>query len=135
MAPKPTPVSWPGIATFGGKIYTFGGNRYGSKQSVIEVYDPNTNTWQSAGNMPEPGEPFRAATLGDKIYLAGGGFQGEAVDHLWAYDPVSGAWDTDLPRMNFPRSAHELVVVGDCLFAIGGSDGPLPLRGPPNPTS
>lgn len=125
MARKPTAVSGPGVAAFGGKIYAFGGNRYGSKQSVIEMYNPQTNTWQHVGNMPAAGAPWRAATLGDKIYLAGGNFQGEAADHLWAYDPASGTWDTNLPKLTFPRNGHELVVIGDCLFAIGGTPGPL----------
>ena len=122
MARKPTAVSSPGIAAFDGKIFTFGGNRYGSKQSVIEMYDPQTNTWQHVGNMPAAGQPSRAATLGDKIYLAGGNFQGEAADHLWAYDPVSRTWDTSLPRLNIKRGTHELVVVGNRLFAIGGGN-------------
>jgi hypothetical protein len=119
-------VSGPGIAAFGGKIYTFGGNRYGSRQSVIEVYDPCTNTWppELVDHMPAAGEPWAAATLGDKIYLAGGSFQGSA-DHLWCYDPATRLWDTNLPKLNIPRSAHELVVVNDCLFAIGGSGPPL----------
>ncbi|MHC4365745.1 MAG: Kelch repeat-containing protein, partial [Planctomycetota bacterium] len=126
MAHKPTAVSGPGIAAFGGKIYTFGGNRYGSRQSVIEVYDPCTNTWppELVDHMPAAGEPWAAATLGDKIYLAGGSFQGSA-DHLWCYDPATRLWDTNLPKLNIPRSAHELVVVNDCLFAIGGSGPPL----------
>ena len=123
MAPKPTAVSGLGIAAFGGKIYTFGGNRYGSNQSVIEVYDPSTNTWQSVGNMPAVGQPWRAAASGDRIYLAGGDLGGH-YDNLWAYDPVSGTWDTSLPKLNIARQCHELVVVGNYLFAIGGS-GPL----------
>ncbi len=122
MAPKPTPVSGPGVAVgCDGKIYTFGGHRYGSNQSVIEVYDPGTNSWQNVGNMPAPGQPWRAATLGSKIYLAGGKLGG-IYDLLWCYDPATGIWDADLPRLNCPRQNHELVVVGDCLYAIGGSN-------------
>jgi hypothetical protein len=129
MARKPTAVSGPGIAAFDGKIFTFGGNRYGSWQSVVEMYDPQTNTWQHVGNMPAAGEPWRAATLGDKIYLAGGNFlsEGGITDHLWAYDPVTRTWDTSLPRLNIARHCHELVAVGDYLFVIGGGN---PTSGP-----
>ena len=124
MASKPTAVSGPGVAAFGGKVYTFGGNRYGSMQSVIEMYEPRTNTWDSVGHMPAVGEPRRAATLGDKIYLAGAHLpsEGGTNDLLWAYDPVSGTWDTSLPKLNVKRFGHELVVVGDYLFAIGGGN-------------
>ena len=124
MASKPTSVSDLGVAALGGRIYTFGGNHYGSHQSVIEMYDPQTNTWQSVGNMPAAGQPGEAATMGSKIYLVGGHFpaEGGTAGHLWAYDPVSGTWDTSLPNMNQPRVFHELVVVGDYLFAIGGAN-------------
>jgi N-acetylneuraminic acid mutarotase len=120
MASKPTAVSGPGVTAFGCNIYTFGGNHYGSFQSIIETYNPATNTWQSVGNMPATGEPWRAATLGDKIYLAGGRL-GSSFDNFWAYDPILGTWDTSLPNLNVARNAHELIVVGDYLFAIGGT--------------
>jgi len=130
MAPKPTAGSGLAVATFGGEIYGFGGNRYGSMQSVIEAYDPVANAWRNAGNMPEAGEPWDAVTLGDKIILAGGnGFASEGTwaSHLWAYDPISGTWDTSLPSMNVARAYPVLVSVNDTIFAIGGSGDAGPL--------
>ena len=44
-AAKPTAVSGPGVAAFEDKVYTFGGNRYGSYQSVIEVYEVKSRKW------------------------------------------------------------------------------------------
>ena len=72
LAPMPIGVSGPGVAAYGGKVYAFGGNHYGSYQSAIQVYDPVSDTWQVVGNMPQAGEPWRAVTLDGKIYLAGG---------------------------------------------------------------
>lgn len=122
MASKPTAVSGPGVAAFGDKIYTFGGNHYGSMQSVIEVYDPATNSWASVGNMPVAGESWTAAVMGGKIYLAGGNFPstGGYTTHLWPYDPISGSWDTSLPSLSSRSMFHELVAVGNHLLAIGG---------------
>jgi len=120
MASKPTAVSGPGVAAFGGKIYAFGGNSYGSKQSVIEVYDPGTNAWSSAGNMPTAGEPWRAVTLGDSIYM--GTINGLPThDQIWCYDPVAETWDTSLPKLNVPRVSNEMVVAGGRIYLIGGA--------------
>ncbi len=118
MAAKPTAVSGPGVAAFGGKVYTFGGNSYGSYQSVIEVYDPDTNTWDSPGNMPAAMEPWRATTLANIIYVDNGSDPKE----LWAYDPVADTWDTSIPLMNVERWGYELQPINGRIYAIGGSN-------------
>ena len=129
LASKPTAVSDFGIAAWGGEVYCFGGNRSASIQSVIEVYNPSAG-WRSPGNMPAAGLDMAAAALGEYIYQAGGYdvSTATALDHLWAYDPVGQTWDTALPSMNVARANHELAVVGNYLFAIGGwneTDGQL----------
>ena len=120
-ADMPTARSGAGVAAARGKIYVFGGNRYGSQQSIIEAYDPASDSWEPRGHMPQPLEPTTAASMAGKIYLAGGySPDGQATDYFWCYDPASGEWDTSLPRLNVARVGHELVAVGDTLFAIGG---------------
>ena len=121
LAPKPTAVSGPGIAAFNGKIYAFGGNRYGSMQSVIEVYDPGTNAWSSVGNMPTAGEPWRAVTLGDRIYIGTINVL-PTHDQIWCYNPADGTWDTSLPKMNVRRFACELQVVKGRIYVVGGGN-------------
>ena len=120
MASKPTAVSGPGVAAFGGKIYAFGGNSYGSMQSLIDVYDPGTNAWSSAGNMPTAGEPWRAVTLDDRIYIGTSTHMVSSNDEIWCYDPVTKTWDTDLPLLNEPRFGCELAVADGRIYAIGG---------------
>jgi N-acetylneuraminic acid mutarotase len=121
MASKPTAVSGPGVAAFGGKIYAFGGNSYGSFQSVIEVYDPGTNSWSSAGDMPPPAyDPWRAVTLDDRIYI--GTHMVSSNDEIWCYNPADGTWDTSLPKMNVHRFACELQVVNGRIYVVGGGN-------------
>ncbi len=107
----------PGVATYNGKIYVFGGHRFGSDLSSIEIYDPTTNSWTMAGNMPETRQPVNAVPLGDKIYIGLKGDDGK----LWEYDPATSAWNTDLP---VPLADHQsvgaLVLVEDRIYAIGG---------------
>jgi hypothetical protein len=110
--------SGPGVAAYGGKMYVFGGNRYGTKLSRVDIYDPNTDTWSSGCDMPAATEPWRAVTLYEKIYVP--------VSHvdpnkIWCYDPNSCTWDTNVPAMNVPRTSFELQAVCGRIYAIGGN--------------
>lgn len=68
------------------------------------------------------------ATRAGRIYRVGGmdprnAPGDEADNHSIAaaacFDPSTGRW-TDLPPLPEPRSSHDLVVLGDTLYAVGG---------------
>jgi hypothetical protein len=68
------------------------------------------------------------AAHGGRIYRVGGmdprNAPGEEADNFSiasaaCFDPAAGRW-IDLPPLPEPRSSHDLVVLGDTLYAVGG---------------
>ena len=95
-----------------------------------EVYNPATNTWTSAGSLPEPdGRSAFTATLlpTGKVLVAGGlvGGNGGLVPALTnlLYNPTTNSW-SQAATMNHQRGAHaaSLLPTGRLLVA-GGVDG------------
>jgi len=90
----------------------------------IHVYDTRTNTWSTAGDIPEARRRGAAglAYHKGKFYLAGGlteGHSGGFVPWLDSYDPITQTW-TALPDAPRPRDHFQLGVVGDRLVLAGG---------------
>jgi N-acetylneuraminic acid mutarotase len=76
----------------GGKIILVGGQTNGGFDgiylSAIEVYDPATNQWKSAGSLPEANEGESAAVIDGKLIVAGGTVDnhgGWSQDQMWLY--------------------------------------------------
>ncbi len=125
-------------AVVDGKIYVFGGgttwnNATGmppfNETPIVEVYDPATDTWTRASEMPRARFALSATALDGKIYIIGGanadvhmapslGFQ--MVD---VYDPATDTWTTtaDPPFVApYPNTG----VVDGRIYTIGGWGGP-----------
>jgi len=130
-------ASMPGVrseiatAVVDGKIYVIGGNtsedvdgkaveRYDS--GLTEVYDPETDTWQTLSPMPDGAGHVATAVLDGLIYVAGG-FKArqhsQPVANFYTYDPKTDHWET-LPRLPGPRGSANLAVVRGQLHLIGG---------------
>ena len=85
-----------------------------------ELYDPATNSWSSAGDMPNPHGSGHTATLLDngKVLVTGGIYAKvldaprEPSEFSDIYDPATGTWSTtgDLTK---PRSKHQAVLLED----------------------
>jgi serine/threonine protein kinase len=101
----PTARSNAEAAGIDGKLYVFGGcgrNSEGNHDcrvgttNVLEVYDPQTNTWTTKAPMPTPRSDMAASVIGGKLYVAGG--RGpcppcSAYQVLEVYDPDTDNWD------------------------------------------
>ncbi len=96
-------------AVCGGKIYVLGGEDRETKTTFrsLEVYDPEKQTWERAGDYPGdvPGIcNARMAALKGKLYVIGGqtetGVNARLLKEVWSYDPDSGRWEAlaDLPE-------------------------------------
>lgn len=97
--------------------------------STVEVYDPQTNTWQRGTDMPTPRHGAKAAVVNGIIYVFGGysgkdnrGINRTYFDIVEAYDPQTDTWvrkhDMPVSRINF-----ELSVAAGKVHVIGGSTG------------
>jgi N-acetylneuraminic acid mutarotase len=138
----PTARSDFGIAVYQNKIYVIGGTTgpgetWGSSliTGAIEVYDPETDTWQTKTSMPTPRQGLEANVVTDRIYLIGGvryvgGYIHPGFDENEVYDPATDSWITKAP---LPTAVwgYSSSVVDNKIYLIGGgnktSDGTFPV--------
>jgi len=105
-APYPVPVSWESCGAISGELYCTGGDAdsgYFTENSlkVTYVYDPNSDTWSQAADLPIDlwGSSYTAA---EGHLLVSGGItqQGTALTNQgFSYDPASDTW-TRIPNSN-----------------------------------
>lgn len=129
-APMPTPRNHAAIGVVNGKIYVIGG-RVGAAfiapstdVSVVEEYDPATDTWSPPlARMPTARSALAAGMYAGRIVVAGGEFQDTTMMATFraveAYNPATNTWAT-LPPL--PVSRHGLAggMLGDRFYVVGG---------------
>jgi hypothetical protein len=79
------------IAAFQGKIYCIGGYH-----SANEVYDPNTNSWETKASMPVIKGWIYAKVVDDKIFILDL-FPKNYTGLYDVYDPVADTWNSSVP--------------------------------------
>ncbi|MEM2099200.1 MAG: kelch repeat-containing protein [Candidatus Bathyarchaeia archaeon] len=116
----PTPRTNFAIATYQNKIYCIGGCTDTSISgdvitNVTEVYDPQTDTWETKSPMPTAQESLQANVVGGIIYLIGGYPNGTLN---LAYDPATDSWSTNA---NMPIAAGGITscVTNNKIYLIG----------------
>jgi N-acetylneuraminic acid mutarotase len=131
--PIPTAVYGYASAVINGKIYIIGGSKsttlLGSSVFVNsnQVYDPQTDKWSLAANLPDVATYGAAAsTQGfmapSRLYFIGGYFLNTFSGKTQVYNPGNNSWSTGA-SMPTPRAYLGVAVVNDVLYAIGGFDG------------
>ncbi len=120
-----------------GKIFVIGGSlrlewdEYGDMSiSTVEMYDPETDTWEGKANMPTVRSNVSVSVVDGKIYAIGGskmkkiqvprGFRtgSEELPTVEMYDPVTDTW-TQKKEMPTPKKT-KTCVVDRKIYAIGG---------------
>ena len=120
-----------------GKIFVIGGSlrlewdEYGDLSlSTVEMYDPETDTWEGKANMPTVRSNVSVSVVDGKIYAIGGsktkkyqvprgfGHESEELPTVEMYDPATDTW-TQKVDMPTPRKTKTCVVDGK-IYAIGG---------------
>ena len=123
-------------AVVDGKVYLIGGTRFEHEQgvrradllgiwrgpfgmSLVEVYDPETNTWQRLADMPTArAEPMTAVVAG-KIYVLAGyvgkdnrGVNLKFLKAVEMYDPQTDTWvrKQDMSRRRAVTANGKLLV-------------------------
>lgn len=118
----------------GDKIYIVGGhklisgikepwNQWSTGRSV--VFDTRTRKYRDLPDIPQPLDHASAATHRGKLYVVGGWSQERNTNAFWRFDPVTAKW-TKMPPMRHLRGALGAQVVGNKLYAIGGTTPTLP---------
>ena len=121
-----------------GKIFAIGGqirlerDKFGEQAlSKVEMYDPETDTWEQRTNMPTPRSAVSTSVVDGKIFAIGGD-QAEKIKvprgYSWKtkklttvemYDPATDTW-TQKADMPTPRSYLSTSVMDGKIYAIGG---------------
>lgn len=121
-APLPTPRQEVPHAVLEGKIYVPGGfGSGGIGSTVVEVFDPATNSWSTIAPLPEPLQHLGFAAANGKLYVLGG-YVGNSfipMDRVYEYLPDSNVWrqKTSMPAA---RGAHTALTFEGKIYVIGG---------------
>lgn len=126
-SPMPTPRHGAYMAAVGGKIYVIGGmgdkNDMWKSLSVVEMYDPKTDKWETKTSLPKPRDGFGISVINEKIYVIGG-FGGNSptivVNTVYVYDPKSDAWRTSTEFPNLENGSAGCATIENKIFIISG---------------
>ena len=139
LTDMPTPRLLSGTAVVDGKIYVVGGFSWIGipgvdikMLKVVEVYDPQTDTWSRKQDMSTPRRQFGTGVVDGKIYAIGGENvfeEPQRLNQMEVYNPVSDTW---AKRADMPTRRHDVkaAVVRDTIYVIGGAGWPRVGWGP-----
>lgn len=118
-----------GLGMVVGKVYLIGGATGfggGHKQRMdrVDVYNPSTDRWGTAPNMPTRRDPGDVAVVNNRLYVMGGAGwppagAGPPLKVIEEYDPISRQW-RQKPDMLDLILRFSAVVVRDEIYLIGG---------------
>ena len=100
----------------------------GAAGAMVEVYDPETDTWERKADMPEI-RAAPASVINDRIYIFGGAkvTAGNAYSSIFEYDTVTDTWKI-LDDMPFKRFVMTTSLVNGKVYMIGGSGTSFPHK-------
>ena len=125
VARVPAAVLDAGGAALDGKLYMVGGKTATGPISAVNVYDPQTDMWDTAANLPGPAVENPAVVSHDgKLYAFGGStsaFSG-AVTNAAVFDPAIPGW-TSLAPIPTARGGAAAQALDGLIYLAGGLDG------------
>jgi N-acetylneuraminic acid mutarotase len=126
-ATKPTGVSNIGAGVINGKIYVPGGYYVSGSSSyatsVVEVYDPATNSWSTVAPLPTAQYAHAVTAVNNKLYVMGGNSLSSGyLNTCYVFDPSANSWSTCAP-MTYARSHAGAGVVNGKIYVVGGYNG------------
>ncbi|MEM3341920.1 MAG: kelch repeat-containing protein [Thermoplasmata archaeon] len=139
-SPMPTARRGLAVAVVDNKIYAIGGYNpmFLSNEgylSLVECYDPATDSWSTKSPMPTARSNFAVAVVDNKIYAIGGyrcSYNNEygkptEVNHIYypiveCYDPVNDTWMTGT-SMSVGRCDLVAGAINYTIYTCGGSNG------------
>ena len=137
-ADMPTARSNFSTSAVDGKIFAIGGqvriekDKFGDfALSKVEMYDPETDTWEQRADMPTPRFAASTSVVDGKIFAIGGEqlkkikqgkgwvYEFKKLPTVEMYDPLTDTWTqkTDMPTV---RSYLSTSVMDGKIYAIGG---------------
>ena len=129
LAPLPAPTEGLHVGSVDDRIVAAYGFT-GGNTNLTRIYDIESDSWSfgTPGPLPTRAEGA-AATHGGHFYSVGGRSGGPLPD-LDRYTPDTDTW-VSLADMATARRGLGAAIVGNALYAIGGSTGTAPCSGSP----
>ncbi|MFO7447655.1 MAG: kelch repeat-containing protein [Ignavibacteriaceae bacterium] len=125
LAPMPAKRHGAYLAAVDDKIFVIGG--MGIKEdmwaalSTVEMYDPETDKWETKASLPVPRDGFGIAVINKEIYIIGG-FGPEPLNTVFVYDTESDTWKTTTDFPNMESVSPGSTVIKNRIYIAGGSD-------------
>jgi N-acetylneuraminic acid mutarotase len=128
--PMPTPRSSFALASCQNKIYVIGGVTYSDPNTGVstncglnEVYNPETDTWETKEPMPTARSQMRAEAVNGKIYVISGraGEMDTTIKTTEVYDTATDTWETKAEIL-YPVTSGGSTVLDNKIYVIGGQD-------------
>lgn len=116
-----------------GRVYAIGGTigfgQAAKLLSVVEEYDPKTDTWTKKSSMPTPRAVVATCVVGGRIYAIGGLTDVvSASSILEIYNPVTDIWVQGADMLT-PRAGCSISTFNDHIYVFGGAQKALGLAG------
>jgi N-acetylneuraminic acid mutarotase len=122
-------------ATVAGKIYVIGGSGLADNgpwpmdsggngvvqenKSLVEIYDPISNSWSVGHSAPTPITGSVGCAVGDEIYVFGSSATGYWDPTVFVYDTLADRWSVKAP-MSADVNRRPCVTTGDKIRFFGG---------------
>ncbi len=104
-----------------GKIYVLGGDNSNGIFDIVDIFDPETNSWSAGPPMPTACLGLSSCVVNGEIYTIGG-INGGYLNTVEIFDPATNSWNFGLPMPSTRLDITSSVVSGK-IYAIGGSTG------------
>ncbi len=118
------PRTHPSVCVLNDKIYVIGGSARESSEAsshlpLVEIYDPNTDTWTKKQDMQIPRMNIISIPFRGEIYTIGGQIH-DGIANVEVYNPINDTWSS---KSKMPTRRGHLVVceVNGKMYAIGGA--------------
>src|SRR5690606_32314873 len=104
-----------------GKIYIAGGFRTLMASDLVDVYDPDADTWTPLAPLPATRDHACGDAIGAELIVAGGRTvqTNSPRPDVWSYDPDTNAWTPRAP-MRSGRGGMGCGAIGGTLYTTGG---------------
>jgi N-acetylneuraminic acid mutarotase len=103
-----------------GKLYIAGGSNAYWERSLLQVYDPATNTWTAKSPLLIPSAGGGCGAIAGKLYLVAGEAGGNWGNWLQVYDSATDTWTTKAPVDIYWGGMASGVIDGK-LYVAGGA--------------
>ncbi|HEY6934936.1 MAG TPA: hypothetical protein VI452_16155 [Marmoricola sp.] len=116
----PLPVRYPGVATTGGHVWVFGGERNGAEVGAVQRLDLATGRARVVAHLPHPLGHEAAVALGSRILVVGGRTSGSTLtSRMWWFDPATRRFRA-AGRLPHRLADSAVVAAHDEAWLVGG---------------